>query len=96
MSDRIVQAMQNQPSRVAAAAQAAPPTSYSSANSTQPNAVYVPPAQSSTVYVIPDTQTYGYYAPYGYPYVAEVHAVHQDREARRHAVADVDGRVNDT
>ena len=68
VSDAVINTMLNQPRPVAT------PVNYPAAGSaptaivvTQPTVTYAP-APSSTVYVIPDTQTYGYYA-YGYrPY----------------------------
>jgi uncharacterized membrane protein YgcG len=73
VSDRVINAMLNQRSRIAAA-QTAPP--QSSTASSAPTATVVtpttpaPPVSSSSVYVIPDTQTYNYvYSyPYSYPY----------------------------
>ena len=79
ISDPVINAMLNQPRPVAPAA---PQTAYSTAGSTatvaaQPAVSYVQTAPayvpSSTVYVIPDTQTYqyynNYYPSYGYyPY----------------------------
>jgi hypothetical protein len=83
VSDRVVTAMLNQRKNVtASAAQAAPPQNYSSdASSTQtstavaqPTVTYVQTVPTSSVYVIPDTQTYNYapyyYQPYYYPYYA--------------------------
>lgn len=74
VSDRIVNTMLDQRGRVAAAVQTAPQANSTDANSSQtaattaqPTVTYVQPAPSSTVYVIPDTQTYNYYA-YSYPY----------------------------
>jgi uncharacterized protein YbaA (DUF1428 family) len=70
VSDAVVNTMLNQPRPVA---QTASPSDYPPASTTavQPSVTYVP-AQSSTVYVIPDTQTYSYYAssyrPYGARY----------------------------
>jgi hypothetical protein len=79
VSDRIINTMLGQHSRVAAAAQTAPQPNYSDANSAQittttppPAISYVQTAPPQTVYVVPDTQTYDYYAyyyqPYYYPY----------------------------
>ena len=79
VSDRIVNTMLGQHSRVAAAAQTAPQPNYSDANSAQiptttppPAVSYVQTAPPQPVYVIPDTQTYNYdayyYQPYYYPY----------------------------
>jgi hypothetical protein len=76
VSDRVVNAMLAQRSRVAAQT-TTPPSSSDTGTAptatvvTQPT-TYVQPASSSTVYVIPDTQTYNYYGyyyrPYYYPY----------------------------
>jgi len=71
VSDRVVNAMLAQRSRVAA--QATPPGNSDTANAPTATVVaqpttYVQPASSSTVYVIPDTQTYDYYAYYYHPY----------------------------
>ncbi len=78
VSDRIINTMLGQRSRLAAAAQTAPPPNYSDANNSQiptttppPAVSYVQTAPPQTVYIIPDTQTYNYYAysyPYYYPY----------------------------
>jgi hypothetical protein len=84
VSDSVVTAMLNQRKNVtASAAQTAPPQNYSSdANATQtstavaqPTVTYVQTVPQSSVYVIPDTQTYNYDAyyayyhqPYYYPY----------------------------
>ena len=76
VSDRVVNTMLAQRSRVAAQT-TTPPSSPDSG--TAPTAIvvaqpatYVEPASSSSVYIIPDTQTYNYYAysyrPYYYPY----------------------------
>jgi hypothetical protein len=83
VSDRVVTTMLNQRNNVtASAAQTAPPQNYSSdANGTQtstavaqPTVTYVQSVPQSSVYVIPDTQTYNYdanyYQPYYYPYYA--------------------------
>jgi hypothetical protein len=74
VSDRIINTMLDQRSRVAATAQAAPQNN-AGAGSTQTAAVvpqpmvsYVQTVPYSTVYVIPDTQTYNYYAYYYHPY----------------------------
>jgi uncharacterized membrane protein YgcG len=73
ISDPVINAMLNQPRPVAPAA---PQTAYSTAGSTatvaaQPAVSYVQTAPayvpSSTVYVIPDTQTYQYYNNYYQP-----------------------------
>jgi len=73
VSDRIVNAMLGQHSRVAAT-QAATPQNYPAAGNAptatavpQPAATYAQSGQPSSVYVIPDTQTYNYYAN-SYPY----------------------------
>ena len=84
VSDAVITTMLNQRQRVTqAAAQTAPPAPATAATSqpgsaetstavTQPAVTYVQTVPSSTVYVIPDTQTYQYYNnyyPYGYyPY----------------------------
>jgi hypothetical protein len=76
VSDAIITAMLNQRTPVAqAAAPTAPPPVYSTASSAQTASVVAPPAvtyvqtvPSSTVYVIPDTQTYRYYDWYYSPY----------------------------
>ena len=78
VSDNVINTMLNQPRQVAPAA---PQPAYSTASSTAtvvapPAVTYVQTAPayvpSSTVYVIPDTQTYNYdayyYQPYYYPY----------------------------
>ena len=77
ISDRIINAMLNQRSRVAAAQTGTPPNN-SDANNVQiptptppPAVSYAQTAPPQTVYVIPDTQTYDYYSyyyPYYYPY----------------------------
>jgi uncharacterized membrane protein YgcG len=70
-SDAVLNAMLNQRSRLAASSEAAPTAAPSAtasyapaASTTQPVATYAAPAQSSTVYIIPDTQTYRYNAWY--------------------------------
>lgn len=73
VSDNVINVMLNQP-KTAAATQ--PDNSYTAQSSTayaQPTTTYVQSAPPSTVYVVPDTQTYyynGYYAQpyYYYPY----------------------------
>ena len=90
VSDRVVTTMLNQRKNVTASAAqtvpqpstAAPPVNDSSdAGSAQtstavaqPTVTYVQTAPSSSVYVVPDTQTYNYdaynYQPYYYPYYA--------------------------
>ncbi|HSY09283.1 MAG TPA: hypothetical protein VK840_00040, partial [Candidatus Dormibacteraeota bacterium] len=83
VSDLVVTTMLNQRKNIAAsAAQTAPPQNYSSdANGAQtstavaqPTVTYVQTVPQSSVYVIPDTQTYNYdanyYQPYYYPYYA--------------------------
>ncbi len=74
VSDLVLNAMLNQHPAMAASAQAAPPPAVASSASaeipsaTVPATTYVQSAPSS-VYVIPDTQTYYYdYGYYGYPY----------------------------
>jgi len=70
VSDAVVNAMLNQP-KTYASAQAAPQqtTAETSTAVAQPTVTYVQSAPPSTVYVIPDTQTYNYDAwYYGYPY----------------------------
>jgi hypothetical protein len=69
MSDTVLNAMLNQRSRLASSTESAsttaptPTASYAPPSSaTQPVATYAAPAQSSTVYIIPDTQTYRYNA----------------------------------
>jgi lipoprotein signal peptidase len=79
VSDNVITAMLNQRTQVAqAAAQTATAQNYSDANNAQtatvvaqPTVTYVQTVPSSTVYVIPDTQTYQYYDWYYggyYPY----------------------------
>jgi hypothetical protein len=84
VSDAVITTMLNQRQRVTrAAARTAPPapaanttsqpdTAGTSTAVAQPTATYVQTVPSSTVYVIPDTQTYNYdayyYQPYYYPY----------------------------
>jgi uncharacterized membrane protein YgcG len=85
VSDAVITTMLNQRQRVAqSAAQTAPPAPAPATTSqlasaetstavAQPTVTYVQPVPSSTVYVIPDTQTYqyynNYYPAYGYyPY----------------------------
>lgn len=69
MSDTVLNAMLNQRSRLASSTAPAPAAAASASASytppaatAQPAAVYAPSAQSSMVYVIPDTQTYRYNA----------------------------------
>jgi hypothetical protein len=69
MSDSVLNAMLNQRSRLTAsttpaAAASATATYTPPATTAPPAATYAAPAQSSTVYVIPDTQTYRYNAWY--------------------------------
>jgi len=62
VSDTVINTMLNQPRLTQAAPQPAYPAASSTATATvvaQPAVTYVP---ASTVYVIPDTQTYNYYA----------------------------------
>jgi hypothetical protein len=77
ISDNVITAMLNQPKVASIPVQPAtqPGNSYTaqaSTASTQPATAYVQSAPPSTVYVMPDTQTYyydAYYAqPYYYPY----------------------------
>ena len=74
VSDTVINTMLNQPRQLAPAApQPAASTASSTATVvTQPAVTYVQTVPSSTVYVIPDTQTYryynNYYQPYYYPY----------------------------
>jgi hypothetical protein len=83
ISDAVVNVMLNQPKNTPVAT--APPapqqnnSSYASSAQTatavaQPTTTYVQSTPPSTVYVIPDTQTYyydsSYYQPYYYPYYA--------------------------
>jgi len=77
VSDRVINTMLNQRSRMPAPVQTAPPPNNPDANGAQiptptpaPAVSYVQTAPPQTVYVIPDTQTYNYYAsyPYYYPY----------------------------
>jgi hypothetical protein len=69
VSDAVLNTMLNQPRQMA---QAAPQPAYPTASSTatvvaQPAVTYVQTVPSSTVYVIPDTQTYQYYNNYYQP-----------------------------
>jgi hypothetical protein len=83
VSDGVINTMLNQRTQSAqiAAATTTPPSETPTANSTpsasttttQPAVAYVPATSASTVYVVPDTQTYNYNAwlysrPYPYPY----------------------------
>jgi len=84
VSDAVITTMLNQRQQVTqAAAQTAPQAPATATTSqpgsaetstavAQPTVTYVQPVPSSTVYVIPDTQTYNYnayyYQPYYYPY----------------------------
>jgi len=77
VSDRIVNTMLDQRSRLAATQTATPQDTTDTGNAqtatvvTQPTVTYARPASASTVYIIPDTQTYNYYGysyPYYYPY----------------------------
>jgi hypothetical protein len=79
ISDNVINVMLNQPKIASTTAQPAaqPDNSYTaqtSTASTQPTTTYAQTVPSSTVYVMPDTQTYyydAYYAqPYYYPYYA--------------------------
>ena len=69
VSDTIINTMLNQPRQLAPAApQSAASTASSTATVvTQPAVAYVQTVPSSTVYVIPDTQTYQYYNNYYQP-----------------------------
>jgi len=71
VSDNVINTMLNQPRQVAPAApQPAYPAGGSTSTATvvtQPAATYVQTVPSSTVYVIPDTQTYQYYNNYYHP-----------------------------
>ena len=76
VSDTVINTMLNQPRQTAPAAQQPASPAASSRTATvvaQPTVTYVQTVPSSTVYVIPDTQTYqyynNYYPAYGYyPY----------------------------
>ena len=77
VSDRVVNAMLDQRSRVAASQAATPQnntdTGYAPTATVvaQPTVTYAQPGPASSVYIIPDTQTYNYYGysyPYYYPY----------------------------
>jgi hypothetical protein len=84
ISDVVITAMLNQRQRVTQAAAQTVPQAPATATTSQPGSAetstavaqptvtYVQPVPSSTVYVIPDTQTYNYdayyYQPYYYPY----------------------------
>ena len=79
ISDKVINVMLSQPKVASAPAQTAtqPDNSSTAQTSTavaQPTTTYVQTVPSSTVYVMPDTQTYyynAYYAqPYYYPYYA--------------------------
>ena len=76
VSDRVVTTMLNQRNNVlASAAQTGTPApAQTSTVVAQPTVSYVQTVPSSSVYVIPDTQTYNYgayyYQPYYYPYYA--------------------------
>jgi len=70
VSDNVINTMLSQPRPVVTAFPANDPAAGSASTATvvAPPAVTYVPAQTSTVYVIPDTQTYNYYG-YGYrPY----------------------------
>jgi hypothetical protein len=86
ISDAVVSVMLNQPKNAPAAAPVATQQNNSSDTGSaqtstavaQPTTTYVQTAPPSTVYVIPDTQTYyydSYYQPYYYPYYAPYPAV---------------------
>jgi hypothetical protein len=71
VSDAVVSAMLNQPKNVASNQTAPQPSSIQNATVVQPASTYVQSTPASSVYVIPDTQTYyydSYYQPYYYPY----------------------------
>jgi hypothetical protein len=74
VSDRVVTAMLNQRNNVPASADQSgtPVPAQTSTAVAQPTVSYVQTIPSSSVYVIPDTQTYNYdayyYQPYYYPY----------------------------
>jgi hypothetical protein len=71
VSDAVVSAMLNQPKNVAASQPAPQPSSTQNATVVQPATTYVQSTPASSVYVIPDTQTYyydSYYQPAYYPY----------------------------
>jgi hypothetical protein len=69
VSDPVINAMLNQPKSIASSAEAA--ATETSTAAAQPTVTYVQTVPSSSVYVIPDTQTYqydGFYYNYNYPY----------------------------
>jgi uncharacterized membrane protein YgcG len=73
VSDAVINTMLTQPRNVAASAQTAPPPADQPSTAVvQPTVTYVQSASASSVYVVPDTQTYyydsAYYQPYYYPY----------------------------
>ena len=76
VSEAVIAAMINQHSTASAAAvQNTAPPANTNADSDQtdtvvgqPSTAYVQTVPSSTVYVVPDTQSYYYYSPYYYPY----------------------------
>ena len=73
VSDAVINTMLTQPKNAAATVQTAPPIADQSSTATvQPTVTYVQSAPASSVYVVPDTQTYyydsTYYQPYYYPY----------------------------
>jgi hypothetical protein len=72
VSDAVVGVMLNQPKNVAASQIAPQASDTQTATATQPATAYVQSPPTSSVYVIPDTQTYyynsSYYQPYYYPY----------------------------
>jgi len=77
VSDRVVNTMLDQRGRLPVAQTASPQNNPDTGNAqtatvvAQPTVTSAQPAQSSSVYIIPDTQTYNYYAysyPYYYPY----------------------------
>jgi uncharacterized membrane protein YgcG len=73
VSDAVINTMLTQPKNAAANEQTTPPPADQSSTATvQPAVTYVQSAPPSSVYVVPDTQTYcydsTYYQPYYYPY----------------------------
>jgi uncharacterized membrane protein YgcG len=73
VSDAVINTMLTQPKNAAANVQAAPPPADQPSTAVvQPTVTYVQSAPASSVYVVPDTQTYyydsAYYQPYYYPY----------------------------
>jgi uncharacterized membrane protein YgcG len=73
VSDAVINTMLTQPKNAAANVQTAPPPADQSSTAVvQPTVTYVQSAPASSVYVVPNTQTYyydsTYYQPYYYPY----------------------------